>query len=455
MAGDEVEAALPNRLPEAGAGCASFDCVAEPNPVNPPNEAPAEPMDGGAAAAGLPKSPPKAFDFGSSALGGAAGVEPKPPNDGFGASSFFSAGAICPNPPKRDLGASDGLLPVADSAGLAPKENGAVAGGVEDAVCAGLGAPNSCLLAVFSGIPNIILQLTLPLAGAGAADVFAESKLNREPALGVLAPDCGGVFEPSKGGAAGVDEETPKLKPVEAAGATGATGAAVKKLGGAGVSFFSSAGVEDGLPRPRSAPAVFLGCSIPPNRLPAGAEGGATAPPNPENSEVAGGFPAGVVEPEAGAESEKNPPAGWAGAGSAAVVGGATVCGGDSGAALIGALASGDVARGLCVSNLARCPFRGTPNPPAAGCGPRRLARLPDSVAAGCSGAAGVGAGAEGVLAAGAIDPKLTPENRFAGSFVLLLLSSRSSISGRSSSSAENRPDPGVLALAVYDAAPT
>jgi hypothetical protein len=51
-----------------------------------------------------------------------------------------------------------------------------------------------------------------------------------------------------------------------------------------------------------------------------------------------------------------------------------------------------------------------------------------------------------GVLAAGAIDPKLTPENRFAG---ILLLSSRSSISGRSSSNAEKRPDPGVFALAV------
>lgn len=88
VAGVDVEAAVPNKLPEAGTGWASFDCVAVPNPVKPPNGAP---VDGAAPAAGLPKLPPKAFVFGSSALAGAE--DPNPPKDGLGASSFFSVGA--------------------------------------------------------------------------------------------------------------------------------------------------------------------------------------------------------------------------------------------------------------------------------------------------------------------------------------------------------------------------
>ena len=183
-------------------------------------------------------------------------------------------------PPKRDLGASAGLLLVlvpllpksnglfdwsglaADSAGFAPKENVAGAGAVETAVSAGFGTPNSWLSALPRVRPTIKLALTFPPAGAavaGGAAVFAVSKLNKEPAFGVLAPDCEGVADPCRGAAVGAAADTPKLKPVDAAGATGVTGVVLKKLGGAEASCFSAVDVEDGLPRPKSDPAVFLG----------------------------------------------------------------------------------------------------------------------------------------------------------------------------------------------------
>lgn len=174
------------------------------------------------------------------------------------------------------------------------------------------------------------------------------------------------------------------------------------------------------------------------------------ADPIPEKNDDAGGLVAGVVEAAEEVEIGKNPPVAGVGAGAAALP--APYAGGDSGSALVGALARGDDERGLCWFILERGLCRaGTPSDESAGLAPSRPSRLPDSeeVGAGSAGAEDSVDGRSDIFFPGEVGAllsgvKLIPENEFNG---ILFCCSRSSISGRSSSFAEKCPEPGVFAL--------
>lgn len=144
---------------------------------------------------------------------------------------------------------------------------------------------------------------------------------------------------------------TPKLNGEDVAGAGGAAGVDVdaalpKKSGMAAPPLSFGLSASDGLPRPSPGPAVFFGASMFPNKAEAG--GAAGCEPRLEKKLLAGGLPAGVVEPAAGAVSGTKPPV--AGAAAGGLVGdlGGAAAGGDSGCATRELPARGEEARGRC-----------------------------------------------------------------------------------------------------------
>jgi hypothetical protein len=257
--------------------------------------------------------------------------------------------------------------------------------------------------------------------------------------------------DPCRGAGGGEGAEVPKLNVlVVGAGAAGVAvpdaGCDLPKKSGTDPVSACLTGSEAGLPNPNPE-ASFLGASTVPNRF-AGGAAVEVLEPRLAKSDVAGGLPAGVVDAAGLDDIGKKPPAAETGAGTAALLD--PKAGGDSGSALVGALARGEEDRGLCWLSLDNGLWRtGTPKDES-GLAPSLPRRFPESELDVFS-AAGAGVveersddllpGEAGALLRGV---KLIPENEFNG---ILFCCSRSSISGRSSSFAEKCPEPGVFAL--------